>query len=149
MWGKQRWAVLHDNDNEVIWADSARTSQQCYHMKRPVCAACPVFPLMLRPLLLLSVLWGPYGQVISMEGRVLHQPKAQQQLDWVDQNHGFIDIKTDAGKQEGQSHEQQTCPICKWMSCFKCQVLIWAGSKLLRRHVRLCKTKHWWFSSSW
>ncbi len=55
----------------------------------------------------------------------------------------------DAGKQEGQSQEQQTCLICKWMHCFKCQVLIWAASKLLRRHVRLCKTKCRWFTSSW
>lgn len=39
---------------------------------------------------------------------------------------------------KSQSQEQQTCPICEWMY-FKCQVLIWANRKLLRRHVRLCK----------
>lgn len=92
MGGKQRWAVLHDNDNEVIGADSARTSQQCYRMKRPACAACPVFPRMLRPLLLLSVSWGCRGQVNSVAGRVPCQPKAEQQLDSVDQNDGISDI---------------------------------------------------------
>lgn len=150
MGNKQKWAVLYDNDNEVIWADSARTSQQCFHMKRPVCAAWPGLPCMLRPLLLLPVLWGSYGQVNSMAEQVFHQPKAEHQLDGIDWSDGFSDIvKKNASEQEGQSQEQQICPICKWMSCFKCQVLIWADSKLSRRHVRLCKTKHRWFTSSW
>lgn len=126
MRGKQRWAVLHDNNNEAIWADSAR-SQQCYHMKRPVWAACPVLPRVLGPLHLLSVLRGSYGQVNSMAGRVPHRPKAERQLGGVDQDDGSGD-----GKQGGQSRERRTCPTSKWMECFKCQVLIWADSKLWR-----------------
>lgn len=52
----------------------------------------------------LYVFLGSYGKVNSMAGRVLHQPKAQQQLACMNQNDKFSDIvKKDADKQEGQS----------------------------------------------
>lgn len=145
MGGKQRWAVLHDN--EVIWADNERTRQQCYPMKRPVWAAWPMFPHMIIitvAVCLMGFLWS--SQVNSRAS--LSSTKAEQQLYCVGQNDGFSDIVKKCW-QTRNVWVRSRWHVQSVSGCFKCQVLIGANSRLLRRHVRLCKSKRRWFTNSW
>lgn len=83
-------------------------------------------PHILKALQLLSILQAFYGQVNSMEGRLVHKPKAEQQIDCIVRNSGFRESSKDMLANEKATADSSR-HVQSVRGCHALNVRSWSG----------------------
>lgn len=101
--------------------------KQCHLMKRPVCAAWPVYlhTLWDRCSITVTVSLVRFICQVNSTAEWVHHAPAEGQLHCTGQtmDSGAI-VKKKQANEKGHRPERQTRLNCGWMKCFKCRVLI-------------------------